>query len=257
MKAKRSKYDTNPLDEKVADRAEDSWGSLPTGSPTKDVSSETREIGATQPIRAADGQTSRNDSESEAPTRRIDQQQPVTSYPSVFIPPKQPHANVYQPPRVAPPIYQAPPVLPENIYQPPPVPPPSVYQRPPLPVQMSRGVAGLGISEKWANLLPYIPGHIGAVAAVIELLLIPRTETRARFHAAQGLALQIAILILTAMFQGVSFISGSSFGSGIFRSASTIFLIVSMVRVWKGKPHHIAPLDDATNWLNEKINPRK
>jgi len=256
MKAKRSKYDTNPLDENVADQAEKSWGSSPAGSPTKDVRSETREIGATQPIRGAEDKRSGTNSESEAPTRRIDQE-PVTSYPSVFIPPKQSAENVYQPPRVAQPIYQAPPVLPQNIYQPPPGPPPNVYQRPPFPMPTARSVAGLGISEKWANLLPYIPGHIGAVAAVVELLLVPRAETRARFHAAQGLALQLAILILTAMFGVVSFISGSSVGSGIFRAAATIFLIVSMVRVWKGKPHHIAPLDEATNWFNEKINPRK
>jgi hypothetical protein len=30
-----------------------------------------------------------------------------------------------------------------------------------------------------------------------------------------------------------------------------------MVRVWQGKPHHIAPLDDATRWLNEKISPMR
>jgi uncharacterized membrane protein len=95
------------------------------------------------------------------------------------------------------------------------------------------------------------------VASVVELLLVPRTETRARFHAAQGLALQLAILIFTGVFGFVHLISGNGFGSGIFGAASTIFLIVSMVRVWKGKPHHIAPLDEATKWLDEKIKPRK
>jgi len=121
----------------------------------------------------------------------------------------------------------------------------------------SHTVAGLGISEKWANLLPYIPGHIGAVAAVVELLLVPRTETRTRFHAAQGLALQAAILILTGAFSFVRLISGNGFGSGIFGALATVFLIVSMIRVFKGKPHHIAPLDDPRQWLDEKIKPRK
>jgi len=147
-----------------------------------------------------------------------------------------------------------------NIYQPPSVPPANVYQPPPLPVSFSHGshkVQGIGISEKWANLLPYIPGHIGAVAAVVELLLVPRAETRTRFHAAQGLALQAAILILTGAFSFVAMISGHRFGSGVFGAASTIFLIISMIRAWKGKPHHITPLDEATKWLNEKINPRK
>jgi hypothetical protein len=71
------------------------------------------------------------------------------------------------------------------------------------------------------------------------------------------LALQAAILILTGVFSFVSLISGNGFGSGIFGAASTIFLIVSMIRVWKGKPHHVTALDDATKWLDEKIKPRK
>ncbi len=121
----------------------------------------------------------------------------------------------------------------------------------------SQTVAGLNIPQRWANLLPYIPGHIGLVAAVIELLLVPRTETRARFHAAQGMALQIAILILTGAFGFLHLISGSRFGSVLFSLASTIFLIVSMVRAFRGRPHHIAPLDEATKFFDEKIKPRK
>jgi uncharacterized membrane protein len=127
----------------------------------------------------------------------------------------------------------------------------------PVAQKRSHNVGGLGIPEKWANLLPYVPGHIGAIAAVIELLLVPRSEVRTRFHAAQGLALQIAILILTGAFQLLTLITGSSFGSGLVRLASTAFLIVSMVRAFQGKTHHIAPLDEATKWLDEKIKPRK
>lgn len=238
MKPKRSKYDTNPLDDKVADSAEQSWG-----PPTEDVGGATRDVGRTA------SSTSRIDTESEAPTRRIDDKF-VTSYPSVFIPPTHQQPDVYQPPRV--PL--------QNVYQPPPVPPPSVYQPPPMPMTQrpgSRTVAGLGIPEKWATLLSYIPGHIGAVAAVMELLLVARSETRTRFHAAQGLALQLAILVFTGVFQFVNLISGSSIGSGLFRTAATVFLIISMIRVWQGKPHHIAPLDEATKWLDEKISPRK
>jgi uncharacterized membrane protein len=243
MKPKRSKYDTNPLDERVAERAEQSWGSSYPGPPTEEVGGgPTRDIGRTA------NEAARNHPEADAPTRRMDGNQ-VTSYPSVFIPPASRQSATYEPPRVTPPnVYQPPPVTPLNVYQPPPMP---LTQRP-----ASQGVAGLGIAEKWANLLPYIPGHIGAVAAVIELILVPRAETRTRFHAAQGLALQLAILILTGAFGFVTLISGSPVGSGLFRVASTIFLIISMVRVWQGKPHHIAPLDEATRWLNEKINPR-
>ena len=243
MEPKRTKYDTNPLDGKVADRADKSFSSRPV-APTEEVrGGPTRDIGRTE------NEAARAHPDSEAPTQRIDDNI-VTSYPSVFIPPKTRTSTAYRPP-------PAPDV---HAYQMPSVPPPSVYQPPPLPVSFSHRsptVQGLGISEKWANLLPYIPGHIGAVAAVVELLLVPRTETRARFHAAQGLALQAAILILTGAFSFLTLISGNRFGSGIFGAASTIFLIVSMIRVWKGKPHQIAPLDEPTKWLDEKINPRK
>ena len=244
MEPKRSKYDTNPLDEQVADRAKQAFDQVSEGypgPPTKEV-----RRGPTRDIGHIANEAARANPESELPTRRIDDSL-AKSYPSVFA---------YQ----QPPTYQQPRVAPPNIYQPPPVPPPNVYQPPPRPlaqVGLPHTVAGLGIAEKWANMLPYIPGHIGAVAAVIELLLVPRSETRTRFHAAQGLALQVAILIVTGALQMVSLISGSSFGSGLFRAASTVFLIISMIRVWKGRPHHIAPLNDATKWLSDKINPRK
>src|SRR5258706_14579727 len=241
MEPKRTKYDTNPLDGKVAGRADKSFAS---GAQTEEVrGGPTRDIGRTE------NEAARSNPESEAPTRRIDGDK-VTSYPSVFIPPKARSSTVYQPP----------PAPQMNIYQPSPVAPANVYQPPPAPVSFNHGshpVRGLGISEKWANLLPYIPGHIGAVAAVVELLLVPRTESRTRFHAAQGLALQAAILILSGAFGFLTLISGNRFGQGLFGAASTIFLIVSMIRVWKGRPHQIAPLDEATKWLDEKIKPRK
>ena len=243
MEPKRSKYDTNPLDEKVADDAQESWGSRPPAPGTKEIRG-----GPTHDIARDANEAARANPESESPTRRIDDKI-VTSYPSIFVPPPPKQSAAYQPPRAAS----------MNIYQPPLVPPPNVYLPPPAAVirPASPNVAGLNIPERWANLLPYIPLHIGAVAAVIELLLVPRTETRARFHAAQGLALQIAILILRGVFFFVTLITGSSLGSGVFRAAATIFLIVSMVRAWKGKAHHIAPLDEATKWLDEKIKPRK
>lgn len=226
MEPKRSKYDTNPLDERVGERARESFS-----SPTEEVRS---------------GPT--HDIETEAPTRRIDDK--VTSYPSVFVPPQPRTTATYEPPRTSF----------ENIYQPPPVPPPNIYQPPPMPVMFKPGlnkVAGLGIQERWASLLPYIPGYIGAVAAVVELLLVPRTETRTRFHASQGLALQITILILSGAFGFLNLLSGQSFGGGVFRFAAFIFLIVSMIRAFKGRTHHIAPLDSPRKWLDEKIKPRK
>jgi uncharacterized membrane protein len=203
--------------------------------------------GRTRDIGRTEGEAARLNSQAEAPTRRIDDE--VTSYPSIFVPPKAREPQYYEPPRINP-----------NIYQPPPVPPPNLYQPPPMPVMFKSGlnkVAGLGIQERWASLLPYIPGYIGAVAAVIELVLVPRTETRTRFHASQGLALQITILVLSGAFGFLNLITGNSSGAGIFRFAAFVFLIVSMVRAFKGRTHHIAPLDSPRKWLDEKIKPRK
>jgi uncharacterized membrane protein len=76
-----------------------------------------------------------------------------------------------------------------------------------------------------------------------------------RFHAAQGLALQLAIVAISTIFKFVAFTSGSRFGSALFGIAATVFLIVSMIRVFQGKRHHIAPLEEPARWLDEKIAP--
>src|SRR5205807_10483852 len=97
MQPKRSKYDTNPLDEKVADRASESFPS-PGDAETVRLGGETTRIEGNE--------TSRSRSESEAPTQLIEDK--VTSYPSVFVPPK---------PK-PPPMYQSLRLEPANIYQP-------------------------------------------------------------------------------------------------------------------------------------------
>ena len=115
--------------------------------------------------------------------------------------------------------------------------------------------------------LPYTPFYIGGVIAVLELFLVPRNEVRTRFHAAQGLALQLAILAAGFLFRIANFFVASTLGGfsatllsilwSLFSLAALIFLIVSMVRVWKGEPHNLEPLADITKRLNEQIEPRK
>ena len=240
MQPKRSKYDTNPLDGNVAEQADRDWGrdtESPIDSPTQEMSGPaTREIGPKS------NEAPRKNPETEAPTRRMDD-----SYPSVFAY-GQPRAATYEPPR-----------MPNaNIYQPPPAPLSNIYQPPPMPVAPgSRKVPGVNISEKWANALPYAPFFVGLIASVVELLLVPRSESRTRFHAAQGFALQIALLAIGSVFSVLQAITDSGIGSGLFKLAAFVFLIVSMVRVAKGQPHHIAPLDPATTWFEEKIGPKK
>src|SRR6476646_9185492 len=194
MEPKRGKYDTNPLDEDVAHRADESFGSS-SGAATEDIS------GPTKPINRNAPQTARAGMESEAPTRHIGDK--VTSYPSVFVPPPARSSTTYEAPRVTP----------SDIYLPPPGPPPSVYQSPAMPFLKPglRTVAGLGIPERWAAILPYMPfsSWLGVVIAVIELFLTPRTETRVRFHASQALVLQIAISAVTTLLTFIGLITSS------------------------------------------------
>jgi uncharacterized membrane protein len=105
-------------------------------------------------------------------------------------------------------------------------------------------------------ILPYVPFYIGVVPSLLELFLVPRKEPRVRYHAAQGLALHIAIFLVARLFGLLSLITGSPVGSNLFGTAATVFLIISMVRVWKGKPHHIAPLTEPAQWFNQHIEPR-
>ena len=237
MTEKRSKYDTDPLDpEFVRQTEENLWGSARAPRPAE-----------TEPPYPG--------SVTEEPTRRLDEQMADT-YPSVFVPP------AYQPPRPQPQPFTSfgagPHQPPATTSAPPPGPSspyPSPYQNYTGPTH--RPVSRLGIPEKYAVILPYLPAHIGLVASIIELAIVPREETRTRFHAAQGLALQLDILAVTFLFKMVTFASGNGFGAGLFSAAATVFLIISIFRVWQGKSHHIAVLDEPARWANEKIAPTK
>jgi uncharacterized membrane protein len=243
MSEKRSQYDTDPLDPDFVRQTEEMGGAA------------SRETARTS------NEQARLNPDADAPTRRMDD--PLSQpYPSIFVPP-----TPQTPP--PPPAYQQPPYQQPTYQQP-------TYQQPPLttfgqtPTQAggappvprpahptSRPIAGLGIPEKFALILPYVPFYIGIAAAIIELFVTPRTETRVRFHAAQGLALQLAILAVSLVLGFVGSLAGSSFGGTLFSLAANIFLIVSIIRVWKGETHYLTPLDEATSWLYERIEPRK
>jgi uncharacterized membrane protein len=231
MTEKRSKYDTDPLDPEFARRTEEVMGR--TGAVSNDQQ--------TEPLRRS--------VPAEDATRRFDEQL-SDSYPSVFVPP------AYQSPPRGFAGFEAGPHHPPATVQPPPPGPSSPYTTPPVR-PTARKVARLGIGENIATILPYAPFYIGLVVALVELLIVPREETRTRFHAAQGLALQLAILAGSFIFGVVGSITDSGFGGFLFGLASFVFLIVSMWRVWEGKPHHVAPLDEATRWLNERVAPTK
>lgn len=138
-------------------------------------------------------------------------------------------------------------------------PPPAVYQQSRF-AEMNRAgerkVAKTGMPEKWLIGLPYIPFTIGLVAGLILLLIIPKEEAKVRFHAAQGLAAHVGILIVTTILGIVGNVTDlANIGSGIFTAVTTVMLIIFAIKAWTGKPVHIESVDDLTNWLEEKIGP--
>jgi uncharacterized membrane protein len=236
VETKKSKYDTNPLDPDVERNAEESWGEGAGGGETQQVGGSTRHVGEQPPSWTAPADPSENARQnvySEAPTRRYDNPPLEAPYPSVFIPP------TYAPPAQ---YQQQHPK--DNIYQ-----SPMGYQPP------SRTVAGISIPEKWALMLAYAP-YVGIVVSLLELFLVPRRELKVRFHASQALALHIAFLAIGAIFTGISLVGGGDFGKVLFNVASTIFLVISMLHVWRGQPHNIPPLAEPAKWFNEHIEPR-
>ena len=228
---KKSKYDTNPLDPDVERKAEDIWGDL--GGVTQQVGGATREVGntANENPQPPNLEEARKNVYSEAPTRRYDNPPLEAPYPSVFVPPP------YAPPAQ----YQSR----QNVYQAPVTGPPT-----------SRPISGIGISEKWAATLPYAPFSIGLVIGLLELFLVPRREGKVRFHASQGVALHIAILLVQTIFAIISTLTGSTLGGTFFKLAAFIFLLISMIRVSKGESHQITPLAEPAQWFNKHIEPR-
>lgn len=120
-----------------------------------------------------------------------------------------------------------------------------------------RKVAKTGVPEKWLIGLPYLPFWIGFVAGLILLFVIPKEENKVRFHAAQGFAAQVAIMIVSAILGFVGNVTDSNFGSFLFGAVTTVMMIVFAIKAWKGKPVHIEVIDDLTNWFEDKIGPIK
>jgi uncharacterized membrane protein len=226
VETKKSKYDTNPLDPEVERKAEESWGEG-GGADTQQVRGATRPVGGA----ASPNESARQNVYSEAPTRRYDNPPMESSYPSVFVPPT-----------------YAPPAQYQQQQQ-------SVYHSPINTAPTARPIAGIGIAEKWALMLVYAP-YVGIVVSLLELFLVPRKELKVRFHASQALALHIAFIVIGAIFGAIATVSGSDLGSVLFKVASTVFLVISMVRVWKGEPHSIPPLAEPAKWFNDHIEPR-
>ena len=139
---------------------------------------------------------------------------------------------------------------------------PNVYQTANLKSDVenssSRKVAKIGLPENILIALPYLP-YVGLVAGLVELFIVPKSETKVRFHAAQGLAAHLAIWLITTIVGGIGNIPGlglADVGNFIFQIVTTIMLLIFAYKAWKGKPVHIESVDTLTEWLEEKIKPQ-
>jgi uncharacterized membrane protein len=139
--------------------------------------------------------------------------------------------------------------------------PPQTYQTSRLEdmnKSSSRKVAKVGLPENVLVALPYLPFWIGLVMGLLELFFVPKSEQKVRFHAAQGVAAHIGILIVTTVLGGIGNITNlANFGNFIFQIFTFVMLIIFTVKAFKGKPVHIEPVDDLTEWLEDKIKPLK
>ena len=122
---------------------------------------------------------------------------------------------------------------------------------------ISRKIDKIGLPENILTALPYIPFWIGMLAGLLILFFVPKSEPKVRFHAAQGLAAHIAILIVSAILGAVGNITDlADVGNAIFQIFTVVMLIIFAVKAWQGKPVHIESVDDLTNWLEDIIKPK-
>lgn len=131
----------------------------------------------------------------------------------------------------------------------------------------TRTVGGTGLPENALVTAVYAPLFIGVIPALAELLLVPRTEHRVRFHAAQALALHTGIFALGFLLRfvgGLASVALGGFGSFlsglasiVLAFASFVFLVMLMMRAWNGTIAPIEALTAAARWLNQKIEPQR
>ncbi|MCB1024055.1 MAG: hypothetical protein KDB79_06690 [Acidobacteria bacterium] len=123
----------------------------------------------------------------------------------------------------------------------------------------SLNIGSISLPENILMMLPYLPfGYIGLITGIIELIFIPKSEPRVRYHAAQGIAanlgVKVVIYVLGFLAFGSDLVEVASF---IFWLVTTIMLLVFAFKAWQGKPIHIETVQDLTDWIEDKIAPQK
>ncbi len=136
--------------------------------------------------------------------------------------------------------------------------PAKLYSEDP-PGNKSLSIGSISLPENILTALPYIPfTYIGVVAGIIELIFIPKSEPKVRYHAAQGIAAHVAIWIVLSILGVLGWGSDlADVASWIFYVVTTIMLLVFAYKAWQGEAIHIATVQDLTDWLEERIKPQK
>jgi len=121
----------------------------------------------------------------------------------------------------------------------------------------SHNIGSISLPENVLVALPYVPfGPVGIIAAIIELVFIPKSEPKIRYHAAQGLAAQLGVWLILAILGSMQWMWGFEQISNIFWLISTIMLIIFAIKGFQGKPIHIESVETLTDWLEERIKPQ-
>jgi uncharacterized membrane protein len=241
------KYDTNPLDKRVAERAEAEMGDEDpeTEAPTRamplmevpDAGGETRQMGR-DTASQSQSPTAAAGTPSTAPTRGM--YAPPPSAPAPYAEPQNyPSSPVYDYPSQS---------FPPAAYTPAGPPATNPYGHSPLP-QRAGGSEALGLKPNFAAMLGYLP-LIGIAAAFLFVILEPARNRFVRFHAKQALLAHLAFWVVLAAFNIARGIAPGFLGlllilpQMVFFVGSMVGFIMMMVKALAGERAKIPILGD-------------
>jgi uncharacterized membrane protein len=241
------KYDTNPLDKRVAERAEAEMGveDPETEAPTRAM--------PLMEIPEAGGETQQmpRDTGPQAPSPTAAAQPPSTAPTrGMYTPPsgiQSPFAEPGYPPPSQVYDYPSQPQSPA-VYTPAGPPATNPYGPPPVP-QRAGGSEALGLKPNFAAMLGYIP-LIGIAAAFLFVILEPARNRFVRFHAKQALLAHLAFWVVMAAFNIARGIAPGFIGfflilpQMVFFVGSIIGFIMMMVKALAGERAKIPILGD-------------
>ena len=220
----KQRYNTNPLDQKVAERAQAEMGAenVDTEAPTREMSGHPHSLpvagGPTGPIGA--------------PTQPAPPGETAPGAPTSSRPVGDPTQGLYTPPPGAPHPYA----------------PPPPYLYPPRSDQLS-GSGAFGLKPNFAAMLGYIP-FVGLVAAFLLVVLESKQNRFVRFHAKQALIAQLAFFVVWIVLSIASANAPGPLGILFFLARFAVFVgsfvgfIVMMAKAYQGERVKIPIIGD-------------